>query len=602
MAELLGYIDFVGHDGPAFLIPVFRAYPGANTLEVQIINELDQVAGFEAIEPHGQIFIGADRFLAVDDGAPAVWAFRDAEGVIHVDSADQLAAPADDCLRDGQLLDEHPIFAAELVQFCHLELGHPNVLKRAYAVLASESENAADVWRDTSILAPAIRRDLRRLRARTGEPLAEDDMIVLARAGVIEVYTERPWPDSTPMRETMAIGDVFGLRDMIISPLVPAGRRHDAEKGDLLFIGSGGIARSIMREPRFQATPMRWTNKSRSAGAMALGFVENWNGGITPERPLYIGLSQSDPDQVELAVGLAKTGPEGAVQHLINIRPVGYGVTPQNKIAIDGLLDRAQTFDVVWIIPNHRHRNLRGQANNLASSSFVARIVRALVLSLLSRHGSLPELRWANGGRRGSPALALAGTVRMIKGEALTDLLRRLIHAMLCDEAAVHTAAAITALLPYPVDERDGPISVDLGPREYSVHLLTRLNPGRSREAVGWAVGVDRSGEDQAAYRLFCQSLLAAYDWEFRDDDREGFLILHRGDALRVLTINDGRWLRDVVRRDAEQSHPCVLLTNQQLDPDLRRLADEGGWLLLHHAEIAAWMAADFGARPFEPW
>jgi hypothetical protein len=42
-----------------------------------------------------------------------------------------------------------------------------------------------------------------------------------------------------------------------------------------------------------------------------------------------------------------------------------------------------------------------------------------------------------------------------------------------------------------------------------------------------------------------------------------------------------------------------IILTNQAIGPDQRLAAESRGWTFLHHAEVTAWMKAEFGAEPF---
>jgi len=600
MAMLQGFIDFIGGRGARFVIPAFRTWSGDNALWIQgLADDWDRVERFDTVQLAGQIFIAKVSDVELSVGDPALWAFVDDSGAAHIGDRDTMAALAHRLIEIGALRDD-PIFAAELALLCGLQFKHPDVLRRAFAVLSEVSDHAAGVWLDTQVIAPTIRRDLSSRKATADGPGA---MIVLSRGGVIEVRAERPWPDGTRMHETMEIGRIFGLGEIAVSKLKKPARVMANENDDFLFVGTGGIARSIMREPRFRATPMRWGRSSGSAGAMALGFTTDWNGGVSPKHPLYIALCQSDPEQLEIVRELSDTAPQGAIRQLIHVRPIGHNPPQRKRTSLEQLIEEAADFDIVWVLPNHRHRNLKDRPNNLSASSFALRITRALVHSLLTSHGRLPHLEWINGGMRGGAALALAGTVRLRKDEHLPETIARLIHVMLAEEILLHTAGTIVAHVPYDIGDQRITIDLVLGPRSYSVEVVRRVQPGRSREVVGWALGVSRADDDPLTYKTFCQGLLAAYGWDLLDEDESSFSIVRRGDALRIRTVNSGQLLQSLLwHPDHYGRAPEIIITNQMPDEDERRMAEGQDRMLLHHAEIDAWMKASFDAEPFALW
>lgn len=593
MAWLTGFLTVGAQDGPTLLLPVFKTAVGSNSVLVQRIDADDRVAEFDLISTSGQLWIPAEEPVEVEIGDRALCAFSDENGRIHLGTFRDIENQVSRLLDAGGL-SGHPLAAADLALFFELESRHPAVIKAAFGRLSLASKRSGQVWRDTQVFAPAVRRDLRAAAEETGEGWPAGDMIVLARDDALELHMQAPWLALPEMEETRVLMDVFRLREVRVFKL-STDRRPAPGDTDFLIAGTGGVARSVFKDPKFRRSPIRWNARASADGVLAWGATTDWNGEVVPDRPLFIAVSQSDPEQIDVVVEAAQAAPDRAVQHLIQVRPVGHGPQKRPKVEIGALKRLAPTFGLVWVIGNHRDRNLRHAPNNLAASSFAARIVKALTMSLLSRHGRLPKLEWAGQGVREVGVFALAGTVRARKGEDRELAARRLLHGMLSEELRLDSAREIAVLLPYGVDESEPEAIVTFGGRDFRVKYLSRIVAGRSREAIGWAIDVQLSAGEPRWYRQFCLDLMAGYGWEPLRDEGEAISLVREGDALRLWWASTATDLEAIVIGRAAFDRPNeVVITNQTITPALARAADDNGWLLLHHAEIGAWMSHAF--------
>ncbi|GAA0211337.1 hypothetical protein QOZ96_002323 [Brevundimonas nasdae] len=593
MAWLAGFLTVGAHDDPTLLFPVFKSSAGANSLLVQRIDADDRVVDFDLISTSGRLWITAEEPVEVQVRDPALCAFRDERGDIHLGTFREIEHRVSRLLDAGGLSDQ-PLAAADLALFFEMGSRHPSVIKAAFGRLSLASDRAGKVWRDTQVFAPAVRRDVRAAAQETGEGWPVEDLVVLSREDVLELHMQAPWPALPDLEETRVLMKIFGLREIRVLKLAMEGRRG-AGDADFVIVGTGGVARSVFKDPKFRRSPMRWNAKASADGLLALGRTTDWNGGAAPDRPLFIAVAQSDPEQIEVVVDAARAAPHRAVQHLIQIRPVGHGPQKRQKVQVAALKRLAPTFGVIWVINNHRDRNLRHAPNNLAASSFAGRIVKALAISLLNRHGRLPKLEWAGHGVREVGVFALAGTVRVCRDEGRERTARRLLHEMASEEFRLDSAREIVVLLPYGVDETEPEEPVRFGGREYRVRYLSRIGAGRSREAIGWAVDVQLSAGDPGWYRQFCLDLMAGYGWEPLRDEDQAIGLVRDGDALRLWWANTVPDLERIVFERAAFDRPNeVIVTNQTVTPALARAADDNGWLLLHHAEISAWMSQTF--------
>lgn len=154
--ELIGLVDTSGIS-VGFLVPVF-AGGGENAPVVQVLDSSGTVVGFEPYEvPEAPRLPSPPRKASI--GAPGLHAFAFARDDVVLlsgnDGFDQLAGRIDD-----PLLLNRPMLGIELADLLGRRDLREEFAAQVHSGMARTSVDAADRWRDLSVLTTDLRREL----------------------------------------------------------------------------------------------------------------------------------------------------------------------------------------------------------------------------------------------------------------------------------------------------------------------------------------------------------------------------------------------------------------------------------------------------------
>jgi hypothetical protein len=599
MPWLVSFVD-PALDAPGFLLPLFRRDPGANIDLAQVVDQYDSVEGFLEITAPGGLLRHSNESLSIEVGDPALWAFKDHRGKIHVGAARDMATIA------SKLLMEKGLFAWPLVR---LELGSfrdgqrpdAELMQAAFGSVRNDSgEIAAEVWRDTEIFAPAVRRDIQRHFRDSRKRPGTEQMVVLYRDR-LNVFIEAAAMqrlEKVDWLETRSVLNAFGLSRSEIRVRRLGGVASSPKKRAAVWniIGIGGVARHVLQDAYFDGRVYRSANGPADAGIQATGSLSPLSDQASPASH-FIAVCQSVAGQVEImAREVESFPPEAFVRHLVNVRPFNFGSPPPRKTSVNQLPTLARGFDHAWIIAGHRQRRTGRFRNQFSVTNAASRHVRTLLKSLIRRADLAAQI--TREGLSKIPSLNLFGMLRPRAEWSEQDTLRNLLHTMLCEEALLHTSERIIVLKP---DElRPRMTEVRLGRHRYVLQLVTDARTNRSTDLIGWAISADLPKDANEAFKDFCIGLLDGYRWDYRGPDGDALLFEDEGEAIRVWPAQSSATVLQLISRPAAYGRQGdIILTPQSTSADLLRRAAEMEWTLLHYSELPHWIRDHYRSGRF---
>jgi hypothetical protein len=594
MATLYRLIS-VGGETAGFLLPVFHAYRGTNQELIQQIDEHDNVLSFETIIHDGPSLPNPDRDMEAHVGGPAIWAFRDHDGHVCLGSGSVIQSIGLELLASGAL-DQFPMAAAEMVAFCAAEVRFAGILQSALRKLARISPKGAETWRDTILLLPVIKQDLARYISH-GVRAEIADVLAITRGHVTHIYAPPSVADRvTQLPRWNVLAKIFGINRFEVH----ATKSRPGQKGDprpvWSIYGIGGIARLVIQRPPFYGSSR--TPAAPPSGAFASGPGVSQNSWLASEKRLIIAVVPSDRDQAAMLNRVCHSDPaSGAMKHAINIRPIGFGTPRADKPSPKQLSEVLNGFDCLWIIANHRQRQVGSFPNSFSASHAASRFVRAtasgLISCLASREG-LDVLSEA-GRERG---FGLVGARRYKSSIGMDGMMRSVLYSMLCEDAYLHSARRIVILWPYAVEQRQ---HLALGARYYEVDVIARPQQTKYIDVVGFAINVQLSDRTETDFRDFCVSLVAGYGWNARQDDGRSILLENEGEAIRIWPVISAAAGMKLIAREAEfGSYGDIIISNQTVSAAMRSQAEVMGWGLAHYSELGRLMKTEFRMGIFE--
>jgi hypothetical protein len=596
MAALVGYLD-PALDSPGFLLPLFQKAAGANLDLTQVVGSEDEVLDFREIAPPVQLVRRVLSRASVEVGAPALWAFKDHLGEVHLGDASQMGPIAAKLLQDAGLLP-WPLVRLELSSFRD-RLTDPEMLQAAFASVGDDSgDRAAQVWRDTEVFAPALRRDAGRSRRDLLHATSAGRMIVLfgERLNVFADPRTLSHLKAVELEETRHALNAFGLPPEVRFRSLGELERRDTRPSIWRIRGVGGVAHHVLKARPFAGRPYLVSSRPTDRGIQADGPIQADLTGGTPASQ-FIAVCQSVVGQVEaMAAEVATHPPELFVRHLVNVRPFSFGSPPPRKTGVEQLPLVARNFDHVWIIAGHRQRWTGSYRNQLSVSNAASRLVRNLLVSLLRRADLVSRI--THDGMAAVPSLNLFGTLRPRAEWSETAAVQNLLHTMLCEEASLHTADRIVVLAPGSMRARK--IDAHLGERKYLVEIYPDPRPRRSSEIIGWALSVKLPKDRTQDFADLCIGLLAGYGWVYRGPDGEALLFEDEGEALRVWPAQSPRVVLKLISAPAPYGrYGDVILTPHTIPRDWLRRAEDMEWALLHYSALPRWLRDNFRSGRF---
>lgn len=590
MPELVSFAS-VDATTAGFLLPIFQTQRQANHQLVQSIDDLNNVFSLEPVFFDRDNLEATDLSVSIDIGKPGIWAFRDADGEIHVGTADKIEAVGHQLLDTGALT-KFPMAAAEMVSFCKLEKHYPKIILAAFRALAKLSRAGADVWRDTTLLLPAIRKDLAYQRSVNPARLEGiRNLTVISNNGITHLFAPKHLSvDVRDLPNWQVLAPIFGIREIEL---------HESERGRTnqliqpsrwLVIGIGGIARFVItRSPFFGSTS---DNAVLPGGATVQGSVTH-DPINNPENRVSIGIVGSSLKDAKLINNFLEKQASYEHCHILNIRPIGFGTPSPTKLPPEALEKEFRNLKGFWIVAAHRLSQSGGYANSLSASNIACRLVRVAVSGLIA-NADTSYFSEALQRSSGSSKVGVIGAARFETKLGTDEIVRRVLYSMLCEEVALHSAHTILLLWPHDVTENMQRKTVVLGRHSYEVILIKGARLTKVPYVVGYAFGVVPSKRRMIEFIDFFVSVLAGLDWSERILGSNSFLFENDGRTLRIWPAISYRGIRDAlshIRSQADELH--LVITNKTVSDALREEAEDKKVGLAHYSELKRWFNSE---------
>ena len=587
--------------GPAvgFVIPLFSRQPGANLFQIQLLDQFSRIEAFEDIAREPRLERQADRPLTAEIGDPAISAFLDAAGDIHVGTKQELRrlAPA---LLSSDLIESWPASAADLLRFCELEDVLAERIQETYAAMTRQIGAGAAIWRDTDLLLPLIRQQFGvRLDNRTNR-------LMLSNIGTQSVgetchvfcpaqLLSRGEPDLSGITK---IASAWGITVFKLHPQQVAASQAAKRVRTWPITGDGGVGRWTVRRmwnavgPLFNADVRVRTESHALEGRLTI------QGAALPGSPappqLHIVIHGSAQKDVEAGRRLFGDKRPGVIRHVFNIRPLG--VNPERRQAVPArvIVEDRHGPDYVWVIANHRPRQFAKHYDGLARSQAASRFARAGISALVDLCSS-SRGRTLLQDTAGAHAMGLVGATRYLTELSMKSLLLRVLYSMLSPEWEFTENARLVCLWPHPLPAGSFE-HVRLGKHQYSFEMIGLERSSARADIRCLAFGVSATPSNGESYADYVAAVMAAWGWNLRGGEGEAMLFEEQGGVISMLVADTPARLDAILRRDRNVGPEVnIVITNRSLSTAQIRQAEAGGWPVIHHSDLPGWIQGKFG-------
>lgn len=592
----------IGAGGPGFLLPVFRKHKFSNVEMIQHVNEHDRVVEFEDFE--------IDKFsndlppfdVNVEVGDPAIWAFRDHLGQCHVGRATDIRLLSIDLLDSSEFL-KFPMAAIDLAAFCDVE---SKFVQSAYLFLSEISPRGAEIWRDSVMFLPRIKQDVVMQVLQTKETKKHiKELRVSTKDGVSHIYASSSIVEQIrDLPRWRELAQALNILKFHVHPNNHVRVKDQTIKdASWILLGFGSIAQKVAKRHPFKDNISALRKFDEMPGAFVVSdgatrrehkrkFGSKFAMGVFPSDTLKMRFVRKCVDELS---------EENLIKHAINYRPTGFGAPRKNELSVSKLESAFETFDVVWIVANHRQRRSVGNIPSNSPTSLASRHVNSLSRTLVS----CLDVPWGADyllRTRGAHKFGLVGVAKYREDLSVEEHVRRVVYSMLCEEANVHSADHIVVFYPSPFESELRRLQVCVGGVDYKVDLLPSDSGFEANELVGFAIGVKLSRRSISDFRIFCKSLVSGYGWSVVQDFGD-YLLLENGEEFMRLCIfeqhdvdMDLPNVRDSITRWMEN----LVVTNERIVSRFGSFKGENRWVAIHYSDIEVFMEANYGSRLFD--
>ncbi|MPT48367.1 MAG: hypothetical protein E2598_08100 [Sphingobium sp.] len=600
MVALIG-LDSIGGPGAGFLLPIFGTHANANHAFIQRIDRHNNVSELVPVLLEGTLLKEPIPSLEIEIGQPGLWAFRDETNKVHLGDAQIIQNFGFDLLSCGGL-ENSPMAAAELVQFCSAEAHFPDVMKAAFAALAKISSAGANTWLDTMVLLPAIKADLSRNARSIQDRRAIREVVAVSSKGVTDVFGHHRLSGALDRPTSWSqLAKIFGISKIQFHAFDEPRDREVSGRPQWTVSGIGGIARFVMKRAPFHGALD--SPEAPRGGAFVKGPSKSAQLDSSMLPPLLIGISGSDLADVKaIEESFIQQSDGSELRHLINVRPTGFGTPKPSKASPQSILQSQEHLDGLWLIAAHRLRQTGRHTNAMSASNVACRFVRAALNGLIwsVRNGD-PGMILAE--KLGHPKIGVVGAARYNAQIDIEEMIRRALYSMLCEDTPLHSAQRIVLLWPYAILDAENHHTVQLGRHRLGVELYSSPNASGVPDVIGFAMNVQPSKKRPADFADLCISIASGYNWRLRDDDSRSLIFENEGEAIRLWPISERERLAKMVCEKSEFGPTGdLIITNQTLTKQTRRSAMQNGWGIVHYSEMERWMRSNYDTALFADW
>lgn len=582
-----------------FVVPLFSRHPGANLCQVQLLDGFWRIEGFEDIAREPRLERQADRPVTAEVGDPAIWAFLDAAGDIHVGTKQELRSSAP-VLLSSDLIEMWPASAADLLRLCELEDVLFEKTQEIYTAMTKQIGAGAAIWRDTDMLLPLIRQHFGRRLDRPANRQMLSDIWTRSVGETCHIFCPAPLlsrgePDLSP---TAKIASAWGITAFRLHPLQASGSQVKKRVRTWTVTGDGGVGRWTVRRiwnavgPLVNADVRVRSESNALEGQLTIPSAELRDSPAPPQ--LHVVIHGSAQKDIEAGRRLFGDKRDGVIRHLVNIRPLGSDPERRQAVPAQVIVEDRHGPDYVWVIANHRPMRFGKHYIGLARSDAASRFARASV-------SALADLCCSSRGRTllqdtaGAHAMGLVGATRYLKEMSVKDLLIRVIYSMLSPEWTFTDNAKLVCLWPHPLPQGSSQ-HVRLGSCQYSIEMIGLERSSARADVRCLAFGVSAAHPGVEAYADYVATVMAAWGWDLRGGDGEAMLFEEQGGVISMLVADTSVRLDAILRRDRNVCQEVdIVVTNRSLSTVQMRQAEAGGWPVIHHSELPSWIQREFG-------
>lgn len=387
---------------PGFLIPLFIDPGASNNILIQNLDKDGKILSFDDFYvDHENVEVFSDKYninLNVrDDG---LWAFISRDRNIILGSAKEISNFFLDLLKRDDFSSE-PFLALEMAKFCNSKDQFNHFVRAAYSNIRGLSESSAALWRNATILLPAVKRDLRKRMEANGKRTMlslinevriyglGQDVEILIPDELRRILGISEPTDRSILEEAKSLLALFGtsvsvrsFRERAKPPLPNGTDQTQTDEGvpHAVVYGLGGVGSRVA-----DSSPNS-LRKFTPVFPSHLGMSKSSVRELTGKRPPLFGcavLGSNSSDLSHAMDAAAIWANEGTTRFAIAFRPIGFGSPRKEKLTVFDLFESASRFDQVFVVGNHILHRPSGVAPNLMASSRAAGLAKSSIKALV---------------------------------------------------------------------------------------------------------------------------------------------------------------------------------------------------------------------------
>jgi hypothetical protein len=549
-----------------FLVPLFSSQDRGNSLFIQTLSDTGIVSGFAEFEPYDLISYSGERVVR-EVGDQGLWAFQFNEGRIAIGSAGELQSQLLPMLDEFEAMD-FPWLKVEISSLYSWSPTFPEVLRGAYYNLADYSKEAANIWRDSVVLLPIVKKELHKIVENRRRQISMDGVRVVGTRQTLVVELPPSFSDLSDlavhkMTKSITVANAFGLKKVVFRQMLagPSTRVSDIIPriyGKVYPLSGTGYHVAEMS-----------TNSWRPFRIVAPSG-QRFRDDTKQVRPplLTFAVLNSTSAQIDSAINIAKGAFDPRTAKIaIVMRPTGYGTPRKSTPDLDEVGNLHDHYDYVFIIANHLLQKPAGTAGTLDASIKAVRFGRSCINGLM-------QLVWSQTGPKSSKSVygllprdnfCLVGRGVKQKTEAVyLGAMRRAFDSMLHERLPLSDVKALAIISnENPDDVRK--FACDISGIDAARILSFRAGqPATHRGITMLAFGLEQQNVNARIFERFCLTLLTSFGWTI---SAQRFAFFEASLGRQEMTFafatdvdRAQKLFNDLVR--ADQSPLAVILTN----------------------------------------
>lgn len=604
-------------EGPGFLVPVFKAYPGDNADCVQVVDASSRVEGFLTCIAERSL-IPADP-IEIEIGDQAIWAFRGLDNAILVGNSERFRG-ASAALLQAAMITSHPLIAADFaLSFLPVE-DAIEVLTSCFSAQGKD-QRAAQIWLDTNVLLPALRREVVKW---IGEEEAKTTpMLVITHGHVCNVYVPTVVHDrANEILDFRFLAEKFGVSQFYWGSAdalhsIPIRRQVP----DWRIIGVGDIAVDAFTPPPFLGENLR-ASPGGEVRVAARGNRFEDTGSVSPQTPQII-TAKRNSDLFRPKFDEADVELDDLFHFHHHLMLTSVVTTDKRFVAThdaqlklrrprDGNLGLPDAINlpndnIAWIVPfRPAQRSARSQsAARFTTTSELLRVSTQTIVALGAEifETAVNSLR-IHSLSKNSRCYGLLGLTTSDPFKGVDRLVRETLHSMINAFADVNSARRILMFFPDEIELTSRLQRIRFAGREYDVELKIASPSMAQDRVVGIAIGVDVASPYSKKFRAACLDTLIGFGWKnthtehysqvFEYNNRSLFTwIYEKSDPVGEFFHN----MQYETYLQGNNPEDNLIITDRAVSAESAARALQHGWTVVHYSELSERMRRTHGLK-----